>query len=76
LGFSGDERDYKSAIKILKYLKINNINLITNNPDKISSLNKQGIKVTQIIKIKPGINKFNKEYMKTKKNIGKHLLNL
>ena len=37
LGFSGDERDYKSAIKILKYLKVNNINLITNNPEKISS---------------------------------------
>jgi 3,4-dihydroxy 2-butanone 4-phosphate synthase/GTP cyclohydrolase II len=76
LGFSGDERDYKSAIKILKYLKVNNINLITNNPEKISSLNKNGIKVSQVIKIRPGINKFNKEYMKTKKNIGKHLLNL
>mgnify|MGYP001199395302 FL=1 len=76
LGFSGDERNYISAIKILKYLKINNINLITNNPEKINSLNKRGIKVSQIIKIKPGVNKFNKEYMKTKKNIGKHLLNL
>ena len=76
LGFSGDERNYKSAIKILKYLKIKNINLITNNPEKISSLKKQGIQVSQVIKIKPGINKFNKEYMKTKKNIGKHLLNL
>jgi GTP cyclohydrolase II len=76
LGFSGDERDYKSAIKILKYLKVNNINLITNNPEKISSLNKNGIKVSQVIKIRPGVNKFNKEYMRTKKNIGKHLLNL
>ena len=75
LGFSGDERDYKSAIKILKYLKINNINLITNNPEKISSLTKQGIKVSRVIKIRPGVNKFNKEYLKTKKNIGKHLLN-
>lgn len=76
LGFSGDERNYKSAIKILKHLKINNINLITNNPEKINSLNKRGIKVSQVIKIKPDVNKFNKEYMKTKKNIGKHLLNL
>ena len=76
LGFSGDERNYKSAIKILKHLNINNINLITNNPEKINSLNKRGIKVSQVIKIKPGVNKFNKEYMKTKKNIGKHLLNL
>ena len=76
LGFSGDERDYKSAIKILKYLKIQDVNLITNNPEKINSLNTHGIKISKVIKIKPGVNKFNKDYMKTKKNIGKHLLNL
>ena len=76
LGFSGDERDYKSAIKILKYLKIQDVNLITNNPEKINSLNMHGIKISKVIKIKPGVNKFNKDYMKTKKNIGKHLLNL
>jgi hypothetical protein len=29
-----------------------------------------------MIKIKPGVNKFNKKYLVTKKLIGKHLLNL
>tara|TARA_Y100000996_G_scaffold380035_1_gene333672 strand:- start:890 stop:1924 length:1035 start_codon:yes stop_codon:yes gene_type:complete len=76
LGFSGDERDYKSAIKILKYLKIKNINLITNNPEKINAIEKSGIKVSKLIKIKPGVNKFNKKYLNTKKIIGKHLINL
>ena len=52
------------------------MNLITNNPEKINSLNMHGIKISKVIKIKPGVNKFNKDYMKTKKNIGKHLLNL
>ena len=76
LGFSGDERDYSSAIKILKYLKVKKLSLITNNPEKISSLSKSNIKVSKVIKIKAGINKFNKDYLKTKKNIGKHLLKL
>jgi len=35
LGYSGDERNYFSALQILKYLKIKSLNLITNNPSKI-----------------------------------------
>ena len=76
LGFSGDERDYKTAIKILKYLKVKNVNLITNNPDKIDSIKKSGIKISKLIKIKPGINKFNKKYLYIKKIVGNHLINL
>ena len=29
-----------------------------------------------MVKIKPGVNQFNKKYLVTKKLIGKHLLNL
>jgi len=76
LGFSGDERNYDSAVKILKYFKISILTLITNNPEKILYLKKQGIKVSKSIQIKAGINNFNKNYLITKKNIGKHLLNL
>tara|TARA_Y100001935_G_C17253944_1_gene482552 strand:+ start:261 stop:1292 length:1032 start_codon:yes stop_codon:yes gene_type:complete len=76
LGFSGDERDYQTAIKILKYLKIKDINLITNNPEKINAIKKSGINISKLIKIKPGINKFNKKYLNTKKIIGKHLINI
>ena len=35
LGFSGDERDYKGAVKILKFFQIKKCKLITNNPEKI-----------------------------------------
>ena len=76
LGFSGDERNYKAAIKILKYFKFTKINLITNNPEKINSIQNNGLIIKKIIKIKAGINKFNKNYLITKKNIGKHLFNL
>ena len=76
LGFSGDERDYKAAIEILKYFKINKLDLITNNPEKIEYLKNNEIKVDKIIKIKPGINSYNSKYLETKKIIGKHLLKL
>jgi len=76
LGFSGDERDYKAAIEILKYFKINKLDLITNNPEKIEYLKNNKIKVDKIIKIKPGINSHNSKYLETKKTIGKHLLKL
>ena len=76
LGFSGDERDYKAAIEILKYFKIKKLNLITNNPEKVEYLENNYIKVDKIIKIKPGINSHNSKYLETKKTIGKHLLKL
>ena len=76
LGFSGDERNYEAAVKILKYFKISILTLITNNPEKILYLKKQGIKISKSIQIKAGVNNFNKNYLLTKKNIGKHLLKL
>ena len=76
LGFSGDERDYKSAVDILKFFKVKKLNLITNNPEKMKYLKSHKITINKIIKIKPRINPHNKKYLETKKIIGKHLLNL
>ena len=76
LGFSGDERDYKAAVKILRFFKIKKLKLITNNPEKIEFLKNNKINVENMIKIKPRVNQFNKKYLITKKLIGKHLLNL
>ena len=76
LGYSGDERNYSAALQILKYLKIKTLNLITNNPSKISALKKSNIIVKKIVKIKPSVNKFNKKYMETKKIIGNHHIKL
>ena len=76
LGFSGDERDYRTAIEILKFFKVKKLELITNNPDKIDYLKKNDIRVNKVIKIKAGINSHNLKYLRTKKLIGKHLLSL
>jgi len=47
LGFEEDERDFSIAAGILKNLGVKNIRLLTNNPYKISSLEKQGIIIAQ-----------------------------
>ena len=61
-----DERDFAVATRILKLLKINKVNIITNNSYKVASLKKAGITVIKRINTKPTINKFNKNYFKTR----------
>jgi len=62
-----DSREYKTAASILKKLGIKKINLITNNPDKIEQLEKNGITIIKRIPIETKPNKFNKTYLITKK---------
>ncbi|MCL2038164.1 GTP cyclohydrolase II [Candidatus Saccharibacteria bacterium] len=45
LGLPEDARTYESAINILRYLKLQRIRLLTNNPDKIASLINAGLDV-------------------------------
>ena len=74
LGFKKDERDYKIVGTIARYLDITSVNLMTNNPHKISSLEKLGIKVNKRIPIKSKPTKYNSKYLLTKaKKLG-HLL--
>jgi len=73
LGHPVDDRDYQDAIEILNKLGINQINLLTNNPIKLSELQAAGIKVTQLPLQIPS-NKYNQNYLKSKKEILKHAL--
>ena len=66
IGFFEDERDFNVATKILSILGIKNVNIITNNPLKMSAIKKGGIKIKNQINTKPTINKFNKNYFKTR----------
>jgi len=43
LGFAPDLRDYKAAADMLRELGIKKVRLLTNNPDKVYSLEKYGI---------------------------------
>jgi GTP cyclohydrolase II len=67
LGFEEDPRHFDIAAKILKYFNIKKIRLLTNNPQKIEDLEKNGIGVIERIPIVIEPTKFSEKYLKTKK---------
>ena len=67
-GFQKDARDFTKAAEILKDLGVKSICMMTNNPNKVETLAKHGIKVTGIreIIVEAGDNKELKAYLKGK----------
>tara|TARA_B100000029_G_C17514773_1_gene937669 strand:- start:477 stop:1571 length:1095 start_codon:yes stop_codon:yes gene_type:complete len=76
LGFLDDERDFNIAIKILNFFNIKNVNLITNNFDKINFLKKNKININKIIPTNPSINEFNIDYFKTRSKKTKYRIKI
>ena len=74
LGFDTDERLFLPAARILQALNVSNIQLITNNPDKISQLEQHGITVAKRVPLVLATNPHNHGYLKTKKNRTGHLI--
>ncbi|NQZ69742.1 MAG: GTP cyclohydrolase II [Lentisphaeria bacterium] len=74
LGFPADMRDYDIAAEILQDLNIKSVRLMTNNPEKIDSLNENGIKVTERIAVAIPSREENEFYLKTKKDRMGHIL--
>lgn len=73
LGHPIDNRDYTMATQILKYFDIQKLQLMTNNPQKLSVLTNMGIENTRFpIEITPA--KRNQKYLETKKTRLGHLL--
>lgn len=75
LGHRPDERTYENAKTALTDLGIKNINLLTNNPSKVSEIAKLGITVASRIPLVMESNKYNKKYFASKKNKFKHFFN-
>lgn len=76
LGFQADERNYQFAVKILKEIGAQKIDLLTNNPDKVAQLTTLGIDVHQRIPLEITARDENRAYLKTKKVKFHHLLTL
>jgi 3,4-dihydroxy 2-butanone 4-phosphate synthase/GTP cyclohydrolase II len=76
LGFVADARDYGLAAQILRHLQLQQIRLLTNNPDKISSLARYGIVVTERVALETVPTGDNIRYLRTKKEKLGHLLTL
>ena len=74
LGFDTDERLFLPAARILQTLNVSKIQLITNNPDKISQLEQNGIQVTARVPLALDSNPHNRHYLRTKQTRTGHLI--
>ena len=76
LGHRADERSYHIAALILKDLKVRSVQLMTNNPAKISQLRELGIQVDGRVPVEVPHHNDNANYLKTKAEKMDHLLSL
>jgi len=73
LGFKADERDYTIGAQILADLGVKNIKLLTNNPRKITGLEKYGLEIVERVPLVIKASKHTEKYLKTKKEKLGHL---
>ena len=74
LGFPSDMRDYDVAAEMIRELGIKSIALVTNNPAKIEDLRRHGVNVVKRIPHEFGKTKYNRAYLKVKKDKMSHML--
>lgn len=74
LGCRADERDYGVGAEILRQLGVKQMRLMTNNPVKRIGLESFGLEVSEIVPIEIKPNKYNHDYLLTKKTKMGHRL--
>ncbi len=74
LGFEDDERDFRLGSDILKTLGHSNVRLLTNNPEKVEVMIRNGINVSERIPIHVGQTCHNRAYLSTKMKKSGHIL--
>ena len=73
LGFKADHREFALPAQILKALRIKEVRLLSNNPDKVSALERAGIHVKERVPCEVKPSSHAEEYLKTKKEKLGHL---
>ena len=74
LGFRDDERDYAVAAHMIHSLKVQSIQLMTNNPKKIAQLEQHGVKITERLPHILPTNEHNLFYLQTKAAKSGHMI--
>jgi len=73
LGFADDERDYSHAAGMLRALGIDQVRLLTNNPNKVAGLEAAGVRVLERVAHHMPANPHNADYLATKRKKSGHL---
>ncbi|PQM25867.1 GTP cyclohydrolase II [Sphingopyxis lindanitolerans] len=74
LGFPVEARDFAIAGRMLELLSIPRIRLMTNNPEKVARLEKEGVEVVERLPLALPTNKYNEQYLATKRDRTGHQL--
>jgi GTP cyclohydrolase II len=74
LGLPVDARDYRPAAWMLRDIGVRSIRLLSNNPDKFTSLWRSGIRITERVPLLVAPNADNLPYLRTKRERLHHLL--
>ena len=74
LGFEDDLRSYEVAAEMLAAVGVTSVQLMTNNPEKVTGLEKWGVSVVSRIPHIIGENFVNQDYLDTKRRRMGHLL--
>lgn len=74
LGFCEDGRDYAVSAAILLDLGVSEVELLTNNPRKISGLEEGGVRIVRRLPILISPNEANRSYLTTKRDKLGHLI--
>jgi GTP cyclohydrolase II len=74
LGFAIDARDFSIAARMLELLNIDQVKLMTNNPEKVEGLESCGISVEERLSVKITANPHNEFYLDTKRDRTGHKL--
>ena len=74
LGFEDDERDFRAGADILKRMGFAEVRLMTNNPNKVSNMERFGMNVVERVPLKVGRGPQNTDYLDTKAAKSGHLL--
>ena len=76
LGFPEDARDYTIGKQILTDLGVHKLRLITNNPAKVYGLGGNNLEIVERVPIQMEPGKYDRFYLKTKKEKMGHILDL
>jgi len=74
LGFPVEARDFAIAGQMLALLNIPRIRLMTNNPEKVARLEREGVDVVERMPLALPTNKYNEQYLATKRDRTGHQL--
>ncbi len=74
LGFETDQRQYHIATLILRDLGVSRVRLLTNNPEKMISLQQEGIEIVDRIPLTAEPTLDNEKYLQVKRDLMGHLL--